>query len=125
MSFNPENSFEGTDCECVLQFLEDYVSPDVSDLLRLLCCLGEIDIPVSMLLRGALPRKVWGNDGEVEERIEPGLYIIRLFDKERLPKSVQGLLSYGHVVMKDISAQDRTLSVDSGLLKSMQRLVPS
>jgi hypothetical protein len=125
MSFNPENSFEGKDCECVLQFLEDCVSPMVSDLLKLLCCLGGIDIPVNMLLRGNSPRRIWGSDGEIEERNEPALHIIDLIDKKTLEKSIQPLGYYGLLVKEDVASLQRTLSIDPSMLKSMQRLVPS
>jgi len=52
MSVKIQNEFEGKDCEWVLQYLEECEPPEVSDLLKLLCCLGGVDISVRMLLRG-------------------------------------------------------------------------
>lgn len=75
--FHFRNLSEGRDWEWVFQFLADCKSAEVSDLLK----LGGFDVSVNMLLRGNSPRRVWGNDGEIEEQHEPSLYMKDIISK--------------------------------------------
>jgi hypothetical protein len=71
MSIDIVNAFEGKDCWWVLlQYLEHNESPEVSELLKLLCCLGGLDVSVRMILHANAPRIVWGSNGEKEGQFE-------------------------------------------------------
>jgi hypothetical protein len=125
MSVTIQNAFDGKDCEWVLQYLEDCEPPEVSDLLKLLCCLGGIDVSVRMLLRANAPRIVWGSDGEKEGRFEGDLQIGDLINAVNAGEPVNSLVSHGLVVRKGIGRGNETLSVDPGILESAQKLMPS
>lgn len=124
MDVNFHNVFDGKDCEWVLQYLEECEPPEVSDLLTLLCCLGGVDIPVRMLLRANAPRIVWGSDGEKEGRFERNLRIGDLASAVYAGEPIKSLVTYGLVLRKEVGRGDETLSVDPGILKSAQKLMP-
>ena len=125
MSVIIRNAFEGKGCEWVLQYLEEYEPPEVSDLLTLLCCLGGVNIPVRMLLRANGPRIVWGSDGEKEGRFERNLKVGDLVSAISTGEPVKSLVSYGLVVRKGMGRGDETLSVEPIILESAQKLISS
>jgi hypothetical protein len=123
MSVHFVNTFDGRDCDWVLQYLEERELSEVADLLTLLCCLGGVDISVRMLLRANAPRIVWGSDGEEVALFEPRLRIGSLISAVSAGKPVDSLISYGLVVRKETGCGDETLSVDPSFLKSAENLM--
>jgi hypothetical protein len=98
-------------CKLTLDSLTKLENEESLNLLKLLCCLGGIDIPVHMLHRAMCPRIVWNIDGEIDHREEPDLHLGGLADHDKLQKAVQCLTLYGVLIEKGQSLQDRTYSI--------------
>ena len=78
----------------LLAYMEENELGERLDLLKLLCFLGGKDVPLSILQRANLPRKVWGSNGEIEELAFVDPHLNALLEKKNLFHLMTGFHAY-------------------------------
>jgi hypothetical protein len=94
MSDHSREDDDLTTCRLTVTIIEEVESLASRNFLKLLCCLGGVDIPLSMLFRACDARKAWSIDGEIEEIFESDLLIGNLDRDTEMLKAIECLTSY-------------------------------
>ncbi|KAI9726529.1 MAG: hypothetical protein M1834_009016 [Cirrosporium novae-zelandiae] len=88
----------------------DRLDNDSKDLATLMVFLGVADVAERMLLCARGPLRVWGSNGEIEQRAGSDLITV-LTDGARFELAIQSLESYGFIISKPGPFQLRSFSV--------------
>jgi len=106
----------------MLAHLEKHEPKHVLDLLKLLCCLGGTEIPLSLLRRGNSPRPVWDSNGEICHVAETHLKIQSVLVEKNLVYSIEYLDRYKLIFINSEGklADQSTISVQNGMYKRLR-----
>ncbi len=117
--------YRGISGQKMLSDIEAIEKPEIVVFLKLLCFLGGVDVPLSMLWRAKSPRKVWGRNGEIEDIVETELQVDPPEDKTEIDHFARQLSHWGVLEMKKGEGEEQLFTIDPALQIYVQHFMPN